>query len=221
MAESTNGIDPGKAKLYVGAVQSKFGELLSLRGSYMADCKGVRQDIKDIKEAANDDGIPRKSFNLLLKELDLEKKLKELRDEAEEDVSAITDMIREALGEDFAESPLGDAAIRAAEAAKASKAAKASAQSQKASAQSSEPKRGRGRPKGSGKKGTADNVVSITSQTAQKGSEALDALVDKGEPESKDEPKAEPDLRPKFLQDKDATAAADNALKLAGIKTLN
>jgi hypothetical protein len=217
MPEATNGIDPGKAKLYVGGIQAKFGELLSLRGSYMADCKAVRQDIKDLKEAANDDGIPRKSLNLLLKELDFEKKLKELRDEAEEDVSAITDMIREALGEDFSESPLGDAAIRAAEAAKASKSAKASAQS-------SEPKRGRGRPKGSGKK-AADNVVSITSQTAAKGSEAIDSLVDslvdKGEPQAGADAKDEPDLRPKFLQDKDAVAAADNAVKLAGLKQLN
>jgi hypothetical protein len=207
MAETTNGIDPALAKQFVGAIQAKFGELLSERGSYMATCKAIRGDIKDLKEAANGKGIPRRALNLLLKELDLEKKLKELRDEAEEDVSAITDMIREALGEDFSEMPLGNAAIQAAEAAKASKAAKASAQS-------SEPKRGRGRPKGSGKK-DADKVASITSATAAKGAEALDSLVDKGEP------KDEADVRPKFLQDKDAEAAAANAAKLAGLKTLN
>jgi hypothetical protein len=207
MAETTNGIDPALAKQFVGAIQAKLGELLSERGSYMAACKAIREDIKDLKEAANDKGIPRRSLNLLLKELDLEKKLKDLRDDAEEDVSAITDMIREALGEDFSEMPLGDAAIRAAEAAKTSKAAKASAQS-------SEPKRGRGRPKGSGKK-AAGNVVSNTSATAAKGAEALDSLVDKGEP------KDDVDVRPKFLQDKDAEAAAANAAKLAGISKLN
>lgn len=159
---STNGIDPGKARKYIGAIQAKFGELLSERGSYMATCKGIRQDIKDLKESANDDGIPRSSLNLLLKEMDLEGKLTRLKNEAEEDVVRLADMIREALGE-FADSPLGSAAVVAAEAR---------------ASQASKPKRGPGRPKGSPNKKNG-NGEAVAAAPAGDKSAALDSLASK------------------------------------------
>lgn len=155
----TNGIDSAIARKYVGAIQAKFGEMLSERGAYMATCKAIRQDIKDLKVAANDEGLATRPLNLLLKEMDLEAKLTRLKNAAEQDVVDMADMIREALGE-FADSPLGNAAVTRVE-----------ARSAQAAKDDAAPKRGRGRPKGSGKKigNGAD---------ADKGA-ALDGLMDR------------------------------------------
>jgi hypothetical protein len=108
----TNAIDPTVAKRWVGDIKAKIDELASERGSYMARCKGIREQIKDMKEAAANAGVPKRGLNHLLKRHVLERKLKEHEDEAEPEVVETADMIDDALGGDkgLAGSPLGAAA---------------------------------------------------------------------------------------------------------------
>ncbi len=106
----SNEIDSAEAQGVVGQIENCLAELLSLRGSYMADCKRVREQIKGIKEEAVEAGIPRKALNLELKRRDFEKRIASLMQSADEDDAALADQIRAALG-DFADSPLGKAAL--------------------------------------------------------------------------------------------------------------
>ena len=113
MTDQSNTIDAAEAKRFVAEIEGCLNELLSLRGTYMADCKAVREQIKGWKDQANDAGVPRKALNLELKRRELEKKIAGLIEDADEDDAALADQIREALG-GFADSPLGKAAVRRA-----------------------------------------------------------------------------------------------------------
>ncbi len=46
-ARKGNGFRPKQAKLWMGEVEKKMDRLLELRMEYMADCKEVREEIKD------------------------------------------------------------------------------------------------------------------------------------------------------------------------------
>ena len=110
----SNAIDPTTARRFVGEIDRCEAELLTLRGEYMARCKGVRERMKDWKEQAATAGIPRSGLNFLLKRRKIEEKLKSLEADAEPEIVETADMIRDALG-DFADLPLGGAAVAAAE----------------------------------------------------------------------------------------------------------
>jgi hypothetical protein len=105
-----NTIDSAEARRVVGEIESMLAELLSLRGTYMAECKQVRERIKGAKEDAVEAGIPRKALNLELKRRDFERRIEALIHDADEDDAALADQIRKALG-DFASLPLGMAAL--------------------------------------------------------------------------------------------------------------
>src|SRR6185312_16153185 len=96
--QKTNGIDPVKAKRFVGEIDRCFDELASERGSYMARCRGIRDRIKGWKEQAADAGIPRGGLNHLLKRRELQTTIDEHEAEAEADTIETADMIDEALG---------------------------------------------------------------------------------------------------------------------------
>ena len=110
MTDQSNTIDAAEAKRFVAEIEGCLEELLSLRGTYMADCKAVREQIKGWKDQANDAGVPRKALNIELKRRELEKKIAGLIEDADEDDAALANQIREALG-DYAGTPLGQAAL--------------------------------------------------------------------------------------------------------------
>jgi hypothetical protein len=108
----SNAIEPVVAKRWVGEIESKFDELDSERGSYMSRCKGIREQIKELKQAAENAGVPRRGLNHLLKRRTLAGKLKAHEDDAEPEVVETADMIDDALGGEkgMAGLPLGAAA---------------------------------------------------------------------------------------------------------------
>lgn len=112
MAKAGNSfVEPEKIQNFVERLDNEDKELLSLRGSYMADCKAVREDIKTIYDEAADAGIPKKSLKAVMKAREAEKKAKAARDDlADIDLQHKFDAIRRALG-DYSETPLGEAAL--------------------------------------------------------------------------------------------------------------
>jgi uncharacterized protein (UPF0335 family) len=98
----------GKAKPFLKRIESKLDELESLRGSYMADCKVVREDVREIIGEAKDAGIAVKALKGLVEYRKLERKQDKIAADFDIDESAAYDQLVEALG------PLGAAAARAA-----------------------------------------------------------------------------------------------------------
>ena len=66
----------------------------------MNRCKGVRDQIGELKKAAENAGVPRRGLNHLLKRRVLSGKLKAHEDDAEPEVVETADMIDDALGGD-------------------------------------------------------------------------------------------------------------------------
>lgn len=104
-----NGISAEKAKPYLDRIENLFGQLASLRGTYMAEAKVFRQDIKEIYSEAKSNGIPARALKGLVRYRELERKQRELSAGLDIDESAAFEQLVDALGE-FAETPLGQAA---------------------------------------------------------------------------------------------------------------
>jgi hypothetical protein len=113
-ATTANEIDEKKAQRYVGEIERCLDELLSMRGSYMAECKEVRERISDWKSKADDDGVPRAALNAALKERELVKKLAAVTADMQDDAKALVQQLRRKL-KPVAELPLFGAAIAQAE----------------------------------------------------------------------------------------------------------
>lgn len=105
-----NSLEPAKVKSYVGRIENIHDELEKERGTYMAACKALREDIKDIFDEAKDAGIPRRALKSVIKVRALEYKAEKARDDLEQDDQQAHDRIRLALG-DLADLPLGQAAL--------------------------------------------------------------------------------------------------------------
>ena len=75
MALAANSLE-GKSENYLRRIENLLGDLDSKRGSYMAECKEVREDIKEIYVEAKDNGVlvrvlkGKVKEHLLLKKLD-------------------------------------------------------------------------------------------------------------------------------------------------------
>jgi hypothetical protein len=109
----SNGFDPTIVQRFVKEIEKHKETLLSYQGSYMKQCRDVRDMIKKAKELAKGEGIPTKQLNALLKERDLQRKLEGIREDFEDQEDLDTyDQLKEALG-DFGELPLGAAALDA------------------------------------------------------------------------------------------------------------
>jgi hypothetical protein len=80
---------------------------------YMKRCQGITSAIKDWKDKAKEAGAPRVSFNGLLKFIDLNNKIDALTKDMDRADAEATDFLIEKLG-DFADTELGEAAVRAA-----------------------------------------------------------------------------------------------------------
>jgi uncharacterized protein (UPF0335 family) len=89
----------GKAENYLKRIENLLGDLDSKRGSYMAECKEVREDIKEIYVEAKDNGVPVKALKGLVRFRQLEKKQRAISAGLDIDESAAYDTLVEQLGE--------------------------------------------------------------------------------------------------------------------------
>jgi len=98
----------GKAKPYLERIENIHEELESLRGTYMSECKALREDIRDIITEAKDKGVPPKALRRLVEHRKLEKRQGELAAGLDEEEAEAFERLVEALG------PLGRAAAEKA-----------------------------------------------------------------------------------------------------------
>jgi uncharacterized protein (UPF0335 family) len=105
-----NGFDPDKAQSFIDRCENIDKELEREKGEYMARCKALRGDKKDVLSEAKDQGFNTTAMKAVLKTRALERKVEETRDELDNDVQDSFDNIRLAIG-DLADLPLGQAAL--------------------------------------------------------------------------------------------------------------
>ncbi len=98
----------GKAQPYLKRVENLLTDLDSKRGAYMAECKVVREDIKEIYGEAKDHGISVKALKALVEYRVLEKKQAKLAEDFDIEEQAAYSQLVSALG------PLGFAAAQRA-----------------------------------------------------------------------------------------------------------
>jgi hypothetical protein len=113
MAKILNGYDLEKLETYVKAVESLHDEMETSKSKHMAYCKERREDIKTVKVAVKDAGLPLRQFEAVLKEREIERKRKLLRAAFNELEAETLDLFLEHLGV-LSDTPLGGAALRAA-----------------------------------------------------------------------------------------------------------
>ena len=94
----------GKAEGYLTRMETLLRDLDSERGTYMARCKEIREDISEIYVEAKDNGVPVKALKGIVKHRQLQKRQEAIADGFDIDEAAAYETIREALG------PLGAAA---------------------------------------------------------------------------------------------------------------
>lgn len=110
--EGLNTIDPTVAQRWIGDIERRYVDLLSERGLYMARCKDIRDDIADYIERAVAAGLNRQALKKKLKIRELDRKIQSIEADAELEVKEQLELLTEALG-DFANLPLGEAAVNA------------------------------------------------------------------------------------------------------------
>jgi uncharacterized protein (UPF0335 family) len=99
----------GRAAPFVTRIENLLRDLASERGSYMAKCVPIHEDIREVYGEAKENGIAVKALKGLIKWRSLEKKQAAIGDDfADVDEKAVFDHLVEALG------PLGFAAAVAA-----------------------------------------------------------------------------------------------------------
>lgn len=97
----------------VTAIEANFEKMLELKMEYMKSCKGFRHAIADEYDSASNRGISKKLLKQKIKERGLLKKIDDMAKALEADEISEYEMLSEKLGE-FAETPLGAAALNAA-----------------------------------------------------------------------------------------------------------
>jgi uncharacterized protein (UPF0335 family) len=106
----TNGYDTGIAGEFIERIQNLHGDLDSERGKYMAACKKIREDIKEVLAEAESEGFDKKVIKAIVKEIELFEKIKRLPDGFDMDTQSQYEALSSALGA-FADTALGQAAL--------------------------------------------------------------------------------------------------------------
>jgi hypothetical protein len=114
-ANDTNAPSEDDVQSAVSNIEQGHGELLRERGIYMQKCRKIREAIANDYEQAADHGISKKLLKKVIKERELERRIAGLTDDLEPDEISEHQMLLEKLGE-FANTPLGSAALQRAEA---------------------------------------------------------------------------------------------------------
>lgn len=89
----------GKAEGFLKRIETLMREMESHKGTYMAECKERRSDIKEIYTEAKDAGVPVKALRGVVKARALERKLDAIPDGLDMDEAAAYETLCEALGD--------------------------------------------------------------------------------------------------------------------------
>lgn len=114
-ANDKNTPDEDTVQSAVANIEQGHGELMRERGIYMQKCRKIREAIAADYDAAADKGVNKKLLRKIVKERELERKIAGLTDDLEPDEISEHQMLLDKLG-DFANTPLGSAAMQRAEA---------------------------------------------------------------------------------------------------------
>jgi hypothetical protein len=106
----SNGFDGEQLDHFLRKIDEADAELASMRGSYMADCKGPRGRIKDIMNTAREAGVNLPAFRVLVEEHRTKRKQEAKRAALEFDERDAYNTMVAALGP-FGDTPLGEAAL--------------------------------------------------------------------------------------------------------------
>jgi len=109
-----DGYDTDLVHSLVGRIEGLFGDLLSEQGTYMARCRNIRESIAGVYEEAKVRGVPKKELKKVIETRKLEAKIRSLYEDLETESQEAFDQIMDALG-DYADTPLGQAAVTKAE----------------------------------------------------------------------------------------------------------
>lgn len=112
-SKQTHGIDANIAADYIRRVESLHADLQSERGTYMAACKSVREDIKQVYlDAKEQNGIPTKTLKAIVKQREYQRKAEAQKDFLDIDERSTFEQLVEDLA-GLADLPLGKAAMDA------------------------------------------------------------------------------------------------------------
>lgn len=89
----------GKAENYLRRIENLHDDLDSRKGEYMAACKEIRSDIREIFVEAKDNGVPVKALKGVVRFRQLEKKQREIDAGFDIDEASGYGTLVEALGE--------------------------------------------------------------------------------------------------------------------------
>jgi uncharacterized protein (UPF0335 family) len=109
-AVRANGLDSDLTKSFLDRVLNLYGDLNTERGTYMRQCKDIREDMAAIFDEAKDKGIPMRALKGAVKKRLLEMKIEKIRDDLDGEELDNYDMVLQALG-DYGDTPLGRAAL--------------------------------------------------------------------------------------------------------------
>jgi uncharacterized protein (UPF0335 family) len=109
-----NKIDPDIADNYVQRIEQLHDDIATLQAENAERCQNIREDIKEVYHDARAAGLAPKPLKALIKVRELSRKAHAVRKKLDLDQRAEFEQLVEALGE-FAETPLGEAALSAAE----------------------------------------------------------------------------------------------------------
>ena len=113
MPEGSNGYDGDQLGRFLDQIDRIDDELMTLKGEYMAACKGPRSRIKDVLAQVREADVNMTAFREALTDHRNERKRQARLDALEADDRDAYELIAEALG-DYGETPLGEAALRRA-----------------------------------------------------------------------------------------------------------
>lgn len=89
----------GKAEGFLKRIESLLSDMDSAKGTYMAECKERREDIKSVYTEAKDAGVPVKALRGIVKARELDKKIKAIDDGFDIDEKAAYETLVDALGD--------------------------------------------------------------------------------------------------------------------------
>jgi uncharacterized protein (UPF0335 family) len=115
MTHGTNGYDKQRLEALLAEVDDADNRLATLKSEYMESCKGPRNDIAAVFEAAKEQGVPVKAFRTYVANRRLEKSKNRNVQKLDLAQQSEYEMLRDALG-DYGSTPLGAATLQRAEA---------------------------------------------------------------------------------------------------------
>jgi uncharacterized protein (UPF0335 family) len=90
----SNNFDQDQVQSFIDAIEEQDKRMESEKGSYMRFCKSAREEQDTIYNSAKENGIPKKVLKGLVKERQLERQKKKVRDQIDEDYTPLYDDLR-------------------------------------------------------------------------------------------------------------------------------